>query len=198
MGPRKRSFGAKWRLWSLIAAAICPMVLYSSASPAQTIAELPDALDRFAASHLDKVQQLSFRDGIEYCGLFGLDRDGELAATPPRPGTRFECTPMDEPPVVEVLASYHTHASFDIDADGEAPSIGDLTSDFEEGIDGYIGTPGGRVWVNMVDEEVSVLLCGPGCISVAPGFKECPAFLPADEYTIEDLKRRRDRDTGKC
>lgn len=165
---------------------------------AQSSDNSPDDLDGFALALLNNVQILSFRNDVEYCGLLGYDSSGNFTATPPRPGSRFECTPKDEAPVVEVLASYHTHAGYHQDADSEAPSVRDLKADFDEGIEGYIGTPGGRVWLNLVDERISVLLCGPDCVAQAPGFKECPAFMPAQEYTIEELEERGDRDDGTC
>ena len=67
-----------------------------------------------------------------------------------------------------------------------------------KGIDGYIATPGGRVWLNYLDEEVSFQLCGAGCIHTDPNYRPCPAFPPAAEYTIESLEARADRDTGEC
>ena len=41
-------------------------------------------LDRFVAAHFDRIQRLSIADGVEYCGLLGIDTDGNLAATPAR------------------------------------------------------------------------------------------------------------------
>ena len=75
------------------------------------------------------------------------------------------------------------------------PSVDDLEADFDEGIDGYIATPGGRVWLNDVDEEVSFLLCGPGCVHADQNDRDCLAF---PQYTIESLQDRADRDTGAC
>jgi len=160
--------------------------------------ELTDELDRFAIAFLDKIQPLSVRDKVEYCGLFGHDAYGNLIATEPIAGEPDSCDPGFEPEGFEVIASYHTHGAYSRDADAEVPSLDDLLGDFEEGIDGYIATPGGRVWLNLFEEEVSLQLCGPGCIFTDPAFRPCLAFAPAEEYTIETLELREDEDTGEC
>ena len=59
--------------------------LLSCASPnikGLSDAEL-EALHALALEHLDSVQILSFREGVEYCGLFGYDNGHHLIATPP-------------------------------------------------------------------------------------------------------------------
>lgn len=165
---------------------------------AQSREELVDELDIFAVAYLDTLQPLSIRDNAEYCGLFGYDASGTLAATEPRRGTVDSCEPADAPPGFDVVASYHTHGAYSRDADTEVPSVDDMLADFDEGIDGYIATPGGRVWLNYLDEEVSFQLCGAGCIHTDPNYRPCPAFPPAAEYTIESLEARADRDTGEC
>ena len=180
-------------LWLLVVAALS--ITPALADPWEAIT---DELDRFAVAHLDAIQPLSIRDKIEYCGLFGYDRYGRLAATQAVPGDADSCDPGIEPDGFEVIASYHTHGAYARDADTEVPSIDDLIGDFEEGIDGYIATPGGRVWLNLYEERVSFQLCGRGCITADPDFRTCPAFLPAEEYTIETLELREEQDTGEC
>lgn len=166
-------------------------ILLSAPLPAQDRDALFRALDEFAAEHLNQVQMLSIRDGVEYCGLLGIDASGQLAATPPRRGRADSCEPPENGPAgFEVLASYHTHGSFDPDADSEVPSSDDLLADIEEGIDGYVATPGGRLWLNDLEAEVSFQLCGLGCLIADPRFHECPADSPANEYTLEDLEYR--------
>lgn len=159
---------------------------------------ITDELDRFAVAHLDKVQALSIRDGVEYCGLFGYDAAGRLSATGPVAGEADSCDPGIEPDGFEVVASYHTHGAYARDADSEVPSLDDLLGDFEEGIDGYIATPGGRVWLNLFEERLAFQLCGRGCIQSDPAFRPCHAFLPAEEYTVESLALREEQDTGEC
>lgn len=164
----------------------------------QSRRSLTDELDIFAAEHLATIQPLSFRDRAEYCGLFGFDAAGNLVATAAKRGKRDSCEPEVGPPDLEVLASYHTHGAYSPDSDTETPSEFDLIGDIDEDIDGYVATPCGRLWVNLVEEQLSVLLCGPGCLPADPAFRECPATLPASEYTVEELRDRADNDTGEC
>ena len=178
---------------------LVPFLLLSVGSAqAQSRSELVDELDLFAVAHLDKLQALSIRDNVEYCGLFGYDASGKIAATKAMRGLRDSCDPGIEPPGFDVVASYHTHGAYSRDADTEVPSADDLLGDFDEGIDGYVATPSGRVWLNLVEEELSILLCGPGCVRADPKFRPCPAFPPGVEHTVETLLDREARDTGEC
>lgn len=157
-----------------------------------------DELHEFAANHLDAVQALSFRDGVEYCGLLGYDANGQLTATTPTKGHEHSCSVENEPNGFTVVASYHTHGPYFIGADSEAPSMSDLENDFAERIYGYIATPGGRVWFNDWEFEESTMLYGQGSVAIAPNFRECFAFLPDDYYTLSKLQRRASSDTGDC
>lgn len=169
-----------------------------SLAQAQSRKDVRGTLNLFAVAHLDEVQRFSIRDGVEYCGLFGYDRSGKLAATPARRGERDGCEPEIEPEGFEVIASYHTHGAYARDADTEVPSVDDLLADFEEGIDGYIATPGGRVWLNLAEERRSFQLCGRGCVQADPAFRTCPAFPPAKAYIVKTLRQREAEDTGEC
>jgi hypothetical protein len=181
------------RLLLLIAVLVLPYPAI-----AQDRSDLDDALDKFAAALFDRIQPLSIADGVEYCGLLGIGADGRLAATRARRGDADSCRPDDEPHGLDVLASYHTHGAYDRDADTEVPSLDDLHSDIDEGIDGYIATPGGRLWLNDAEARQSFLLCGPGCIAADPDYRPCPAFPPGDSYTLGTLRARADNDTGRC
>lgn len=165
---------------------------------AQSRASLADGLDIFAATFFDSLQPVSIKGGVEYCGLFIRDAGGGFVATTPRAGDADSCQPEDDPDGVEVLASYHTHGAYDRDADTEVPSWDDLDSDIEEEIDGYIATPGGRLWVNDAAAERSILLCGEGCVTADPEYRTCPAFPPGNEHTLESLRDRAENDTGDC
>ena len=77
-----------------------------------------------------------------------MNHSGKLAATGPKRGRRDSCEPDEPPEDFEILASYHTHGDDTQEADTEVPSLEDLAGDIEEGIDGYIATPGGRLWLN--------------------------------------------------
>lgn len=129
-----------------MAAAFCFSVgLFALPGAAQDRGDLTGELDIFAATYFDWLQPRSIREGIEYRGLFGVDGKRNLAAILAQPGNADSCHPGEAPAGFEVLASWRTHGAYDRDADTEAPSWGDLESDIEEGIDGYIATPGGRL-----------------------------------------------------
>lgn len=179
-------------------AAFAACLIAALPAAAQDRADLTDDLDIFAAAFLDRVQPISIGDGVEYCGLFIRDDDGRLIATPPRRGKADSCQPEDGPDGVAILASWHTHGAYDRDADTEVPSWDDLDSDIDEEIDGYIATPGGRLWLNDAAGEKSILLCGEGCVVSDPDYLPCPAFPPGTEHTLDSLKARADNDTGAC
>jgi hypothetical protein len=151
----------------------------------------PDAAtaDAFAIQFLDTLQAPSFAQRREFCGYFVVDSAGRISATPPVPGTLASCTQPGPGP--NVFASYHTHGAYDPGYDNEVPSPEDLMGDFSFGIDGYVSTPGGRIWRVEPDVQAALLICGPGCVSVDPG------FVPQDEagiltrYTINQLRARR-------
>jgi hypothetical protein len=165
---------------------------------AQSRSDLTEDLDRFAAGFLDGLQPRSIRESVEYCGLFIRDSAGRFAATTPRRGRAGSCQPEAGPAGAEVMASYHTHGAYHRRADTEVPSWDDLNSDIQEKIDGYIATPGGRLWLNDAALNKSILLCGEGCVAADPAYRSCPAFLPGEEYTLEELKARAESDRGRC
>lgn len=128
------------------------------------------ALVRFAHETLAALQAQSFSDGREYCGTIGIAGDGQLVASRARRGRRDGCRPTALRGDARPLASYHTHAGFDPAADSELPSAQDLTSDFAEGIDGFVATPGGRLWFNDSAAGETRLICGTGCLPADPSF----------------------------
>lgn len=147
-----------------------------SARPSLAVVPPPAAqADAFAVAFLDTLQARSFVGRREYCGYF-LMTGGAIGATPPIPGTLASCSQPPPPP--NAFASYHTHGAFDAAYDNEVPSPEDMLGDFAFGIDGYISTPGGRVWRVEVDERAALQVCGLGCVAVDPG------FVPRNEAAI--------------
>ncbi len=157
-----------------------------------------DEIDRFAIKQLNEAQPLSIKQNREYCGLIGYDASDQLAATKPRKGRRHSCNPGRDPRGWDVIATYHTHGGYDVDSDSEVPSMSDMREDFRDGIDGYIATPGGRVWLNSVERRKALMLCGRNCVLSDANFKPCNGFLPKKQYTMQSLQQRIDNDTGTC
>ncbi len=150
--------------------------------PAQTEAEIA-----FAKQVLDLVQARSFSENREYCGYIGLDQNGGFIATKARPGRTDSCRPR-APFGFNVLASYHSHGAYTAQIDTETPSVSDLRADIYEGIDGYIATPGGRVWYNDAAGEFTELLCGAGCIRTDTNFRDEYPMRPGLTLSLAELE----------
>lgn len=138
---------------------------------------------------LETVQLLSLEEGREFCGYIVRVRD-KVRATPPIRGKAYECLPREPLANVEIIASYHTHGRFADDADSEVPSVDDMLGDREEGIDGYIVTPGGRVWFHDVDKGVVDLICALECVTADPEHDDSYFDPVAPRYTLEELSAR--------
>jgi len=150
---------------------------------AQTDAEVAFVTDLFNA-----LQPRSINQGVEYCGLIGVDNQGRLVATPARRGTYSSCLPpSDLGPGVVPLASYHTHGAYDREFLTEVPSYDDMRTDIEDGTDGYIATPGGRLWYVDARAQEARLICGAMCLVSDVAFEENPAFPVRSRYTLQDL-----------
>ncbi|HCP82486.1 MAG TPA: hypothetical protein DIT67_13275 [Octadecabacter sp.] len=147
-------------------------------------------VDNFARSFLDGIQARSITERREYCGYFFIDQNGNLRGTPPRSGTFAGCEMPAPTAGLGIVASYHTHGAYGRAYDNEVPSVIDLASDFQFGIDGYVSTPGGRVWLVDFQTQSTRQICGLRCVTSDPG------FVPQDEnnirqsYTIPTLQRR--------
>lgn len=132
----------------------------------------------------------SFETGIEYCGYVGFTASGALAVSPPAAGDDSSCLP-DAPSNLELpVASYHTHANFSTEYSGEVPSADDMEGDEEEGVDGWVATPGGRLWYIDTDRMETVQVCGLGCLPQDPDFIEGDDGVIKEFYTYDDLVQR--------
>ncbi len=150
-----------------------------------------DEIQSFARTQLDALQQQSFANDIELCGVIFEDSNGDLGASPPRPGDEASCgiSYFDEPGMRPV-ASFHTHAAHNDKYDSEVPSLLDLESDAASGMDGYVATPGGRFWRIDADAVRAIQVCGIGCLAQDPAYKPCPAIDPGPQYSRADLMGR--------
>jgi len=149
----------------------------------------PDAqADAFAVAFLNGLQPRSFAEHREHCGYFLINAAGQISATPPVPGTQASCTQPTPPP--NAFASYHTHGAYDAGYDNEVPSPEDMLGDFAFGIDGYISTPGGRVWRVDVSRTAAVQVCTLGCVRVDPGFVPRNEASIPPTMTVQDVAAR--------
>ena len=145
-------------------------------------------VDTFVKTVLDGLQPISIAESREYCGYIYETDDGGLATTPITRGGEDFCD-LPEPDDT-TLASFHTHGGFSDKYDNEVPSIDDVTGDFDAGIDGYVATPGGRVW--LIDYEAQIIrqICTALCITSDPdNDPEDAGFVP-QSFTLPELRTR--------
>lgn len=154
------------------------------AAPAQSWDEIDMVTALFA-----ELQPLSFAKRREYCGFIGYDRAGRLVATAARAGTQASCD-LEWTEEIRITASYHTHGAFDPGFVNELPSDIDMRSDRALGVNGWIATPGGRLW--HVDSKAMIArqICGVNCLPVAPGFYKSHSGPLAKSYDYPGLLRR--------
>jgi hypothetical protein len=134
-----------------------------------------------------ELQPISFAKNVEYCGYFGFNADGQLIASKPTRGDEDSCL-SDDPHFIEVItASYHTHGGHSLDYFNEVPSGEDMEGDADEGIDGYVATPGGRLWYIDSVDMIASQLCGIGCLPADHTFVVGDNGPVAESYSYDDL-----------
>jgi hypothetical protein len=144
----------------------------------------------FAKAFLNSLQPQSFAERREFCGYFYTASDGSLQATPPTPGDRASCG-MNEPDAnAGIFAVYHTHGAYDVGYDNEIPSSDDLKLNFDLGLDGYIATPGGRIWHVEVDDQTARQVCGRNCVRSDPWFVAEDESSIRQSYTLQQIEQR--------
>ena len=142
----------------------------------------------FVSRLFNQLQPVSIADEREYCGLIGIDKQGQLTATKPRKGRESSCLPPSTSWTgMTVVASYHTHGSYSHDYLTEVPSFDDMRTDIEDGTDGYVATPGGRLWYIDARAREARLICGVGCLVRDPNHFDDPDFPIADSYSLWQL-----------
>ncbi|MEP1423126.1 MAG: DUF4329 domain-containing protein [Erythrobacter sp.] len=155
-------------------------------------AVLPQSqVQAFAKEQLDALQERSFSENIELCGIIFETSEGELGASRKIGGDEATCdlSYFDEPGMVPI-ASFHTHGRFSRDYDGEVPSLTDIESDIASGLDGYISTPGGRFWHIDHERQVANLVCGPDCMIQDARYQPCANDVIPSRFTISELAAR--------
>jgi hypothetical protein len=125
----------------------------------------------------------------EFCGYLYRDPAGGLRVSGPVAGVEGACT-APWPAQGTPLASFHTHGGYDADLWNELPSARDLQADAFEGVDGWVATPGGRLWHVDGAGMVAHLVCGPGCLPGDPDYDPGATGEIAARYTLDDLLDR--------
>ncbi len=143
-------------------------------------------LSEVAIQVLDQAQRQSFDEGLEYCGYI-IEKDGMIFASPKVKGEEGSCLSSYPREDFAILASYHTHGSHNPDYDSEVPSVSDYYADSEDEIYGFVGTPGGRVWVIDPFQEEIFELC-EGCILRDKNFDADDYGFVPDQFTPQELE----------
>lgn len=142
----------------------------------------------FVKGLLAELQPPSFTENVEFCGIIGFDENGDLVASPISRGDESSCLVEDDGPVVVPVASFHTHAAFAPDYASEFPSVDDVEGDEAEGIDGYVATPGGRLWyIDTAEDIIISQICGVGCLPSDPNFLPGVDGKIEQSYTYDEL-----------
>ena len=129
----------------------------------------------------------SIEQNVEFCGYIGFTADGELAYSQPTRGDEGSCL-SDDPTNLELItASYHTHGGFSPDYSSELPSGTDMEGNEDEGIDGWVATPGGRLWYIDTTDMVTFQICGIGCLPSDPEFIAGDSGIIEQSYSYDDL-----------
>ncbi|WP_186827117.1 DUF4329 domain-containing protein [Shimia ponticola] len=162
--------------------ALTLLALLPTAALAQSAEEIA-----IARATLGALQGPSFEENREYCGYLAYDADENLVATPASTGDRDSCAYDGPEDGYVMVLSYHTHAAFDPDYASEVPSVSDIETDEDEGIDGFVATPGGRLWYVDTTDMIVRQICGLGCLAQDPDFIEGADGEIAISYTYQDL-----------
>jgi len=144
----------------------------------------------FVLGLMESMNALSVRFNREVCGYVLRHPNGAYSSTKVSWGAQASCASLPVVDGMEVVSSWHTHAAWDPSYDGEVPSIQDVEGDMNMGVNGWVGTPGGRLW--FVDGQTGMIrqACGRGCLPIDETFG-AEDFGPVGEtYTLDGLYAR--------
>lgn len=144
----------------------------------------------FVMGLMESMNTLSIRFNREVCGYVLRHANGAYSSTKVSWGGQASCASLPVQDGFVVASSWHTHAAWDPAYDGEVPSIQDVEGDMRMGVNGWVGTPGGRLW--FVDGQNGNIrqVCGRGCLPVDERFGD-EDFGPVGEtYTLDGLYAR--------
>ena len=163
----------------ILTAAFILAAPFAAAQSAEEIA--------IAKATLGALQGPSFDNNREYCGYFAYDENEDLVATPATTGGQDSCLYEGPEDGFVMVLSYHTHGRFDTEYAAEVPSVSDIEADEGEGIDGFVATPGGRLWYVDTTDMIVRQICGLGCLPQDPRFIEGDAGPVENSYTYQEL-----------
>lgn len=169
--------------------------LLLAAAPVSTLAQEGAEL-ALVKRIFTELQPLSIKKNREYCGYIGLDADGKLAISPAKRGHKGTCEPADPDMLAVLIASFHTHGAYSPNYVNELPSTEDVEGDEAEGIDGWVATPGGRLWYIDTGDMVISQVCGLGCLPSDPNFIEGDTGGIEPSYHYKELVQKLEEVSG--
>ena len=144
----------------------------------------------FVTALLRGLNPLSIEFNREVCGYVLRGASGALESTKVSWGTLDICASLPIPPGAQVLSSWHTHAAWAEGYDGEVPSIRDVEGDMYQSINGWVSTPGGRLWfVNGQTGHIHQI-CGRDCLPSDPNFFPEEHGPVGKAYSLDGLYAR--------
>jgi len=154
-----------------------------ASAQSETEAELVQAMFR-------SINAQSITYDREVCGHILRGPDGRLEVGKVSWGGPASCAMTPPAAGYQVVSSWHTHAAWAEGYDNELPSLIDVEGDMSQGIDGWLATPGGRLWyINGQTGEIHQY-CGAECLPFDPD-AQMDARGPVDKhYTLSELRAR--------
>lgn len=158
--------------------------------PCSSLAENNERLFGAAINVLNHANRLSIEKKVEYCGYLFQDLAGNVFTSQPIKGLLLSCSADHLNKNLNVVASWHTHGSYNSAIDSETPSSYDLIDDLVHNQLGFVSTPSGRVWFLNPFTGKATVLCGAGCVFADPFFQFSYSDPNKKVYILEELLER--------
>lgn len=175
---------------SLTRIAACALLAVGLLAPAAPVRAQSAQETAFVLGLMESMNALSVRFNREVCGYVLRHPNGAYSSTKVSWGGHASCASLPVVPGMDVVSSWHTHAAWGRGYDGEVPSIQDVEGDMRMGVNGWVGTPGGRLW--HVDGRTGSMrqVCGRGCLPEDPNFFPEEHGPVGETYTLDGLYAR--------
>jgi hypothetical protein len=171
------------KLLTVLAAVL--MLAFPGQSKAQSATETA-----YVMALMRSMNALSVRFNREVCGFILRDAQGRYSSTKVSWGGHASCASLPLEEGMTAVSSWHTHAAWGRGYDGEVPSIQDVEGDMRFGVNGWVATPGGRLWFVDGKDGSMRQICGRDCLPTDPNFFPEEHGPVEGYYTLDDLYAR--------
>lgn len=159
------------------------------AAPGQIKAQ-STAETAYVMALMRSMNALSVRFNREVCGFILRDAQGRYSSTKVSWGGHASCASLPLEDGTAAVSSWHTHAAWGRGYDGEVPSIQDVEGDMRFGVNGWVATPGGRLWFVDGKDGSMRQVCGRDCLPTDPNFFPEEHGPVESYYTLDGLYAR--------